>query len=92
MGVKNNFHKMPENKQEYEVWMKKTLQQEIEATAMECKITCICDLTYEIKHLYRCHDCGIWFCPVCAKKHFGKRPKGKYNYKDYFKENDNGKN
>ncbi|KKK40288.1 hypothetical protein LCGC14_3099460, partial [marine sediment metagenome] len=29
---------------------------------------------------------------ACAKKHFGERPKGKYTYKEYFKENKNEKN
>ena len=23
--------------------------------------------------MYRCWFCGRWFCPVCAKEHFGER-------------------
>jgi hypothetical protein len=88
MCVKYDFHKLPENKQEYEAWMKKMAEQEIEA-AKTGKVTCICNITYGLMWLYRCYYCGLWLCPVCAKKHFGKRPKGKYTYKVYFKEDDN---
>ena len=86
MFNKTNLHKVPENKREYENWLKKIAEQELESNTIDGEITCVCDLSYEIKYLYRCYYCGIWFCPVCAKKHFGKRPKGKFTYKEYCKE------
>ena len=91
MNTKYDFHKLPENKQEYEAWMKKLARQELESNKRDV-VTCICGLLYEIKYLYRCYFCGVWLCSECAKKHFGERPKGKYTYKEYFKENKNDKN
>ena len=88
MSKEHDFHKLPENKKEYEAWLEKQYEQLIESNTIDGEITCVCDLTYEIKYLYRCYYCGIWFCPVCAKKHFGKRPKGKFTYKEYCKENE----
>ncbi len=86
-----DFHKLPENRQEYTAWLEKIARQENEMFIMG-EITCVCNMAYRPTQLYRCYHCGIWFCPVCAKKHFGKRPKGKYNYKNYFKEKENEQN
>ena len=86
-----DFNKTVENKREFEIWLNKFNNQEIEAN-ITGKITCICDFTYSLIELYRCYHCGLWLCPVCAKKHFGKRQKGTYTFKNYIKEKKNEKN
>lgn len=80
-----NFHKQPENKKEYEIWMKKLNEQTQQAESSDI-INCICGQDWEMQYLYRCYFCGLWLCSACAKKHFGKRQSGVYTYKDYFKE------
>ena len=77
-------HKLPENRQEYEVWMQKLSQQTQEAETGK-EITCICELSFLVIYMYKCYYCGLWLCATCAKKHFGERPQGKYTYKNYFK-------
>ena len=28
------------------------------------------------QQLYRCFHCDLWLCPMCARRHFGKGPRG----------------
>jgi len=34
-------------------------------------ITCICGRTRPIQYMYRCMDCGCFYCSRCAIEHFG---------------------
>jgi hypothetical protein len=38
------------------------------------RVTCGCGKTLPILLAYRCFWCGEWFCPACARDHFGPRP------------------
>jgi hypothetical protein len=37
-------------------------------------VTCGCGRTLPVRFAYRCYFCGLWFCPGCARLHFGERP------------------
>ena len=37
-------------------------------------ITCSCNKTIPIRNTYRCFYCGEFYCPMCAREHFGERP------------------
>ena len=40
------------------------------------KVTCLCGLTVPVQNAYRCFECGAFWCPKCAGKHFGiEKPK-----------------
>ena len=34
-------------------------------------VTCSCGKTVRLAMAFRCYFCGVWFCPTCAKEHFG---------------------
>ncbi len=34
------------------------------------KITCLCGKIVPVMFAYRCYECGVYFCPKCASKHF----------------------
>jgi hypothetical protein len=36
------------------------------------QVTCGCGRRVAIECMFRCYFCGIWFCPKCAKEHFGE--------------------
>jgi len=36
------------------------------------ELTCPCGRKVSIKRMFRCFHCGIWFCRVCGREHFGK--------------------
>ena len=87
MNNKYNFHRPPENKEEYEKWLEKLTEQTNQVRESDI-IECICKDNWLIKDMFRCYFCGLWICPKCAQKHFGKRPDGKYTYKDYYNKNE----
>lgn len=33
-------------------------------------IRCLCSKVVPIAHAYRCYECGAFWCPKCASKHF----------------------
>jgi len=33
-------------------------------------ITCLCGKDVPAMYAYRCYECGVFFCPKCASKHF----------------------
>lgn len=35
------------------------------------RVTCKCGKRPDIRYAFRCYYCGIYFCKVCAAKHFG---------------------
>lgn len=35
------------------------------------QVTCRCSEKMPIQYMYRCMECGLWFCKSCAKEHFG---------------------
>lgn len=35
-------------------------------------VECECERVVQIRFMYRCLYCGIWFCQQCAEIHFGK--------------------
>ena len=35
------------------------------------KVTCYCGRTVPVQYIYRCLECGVFLCRVCAVKHFG---------------------
>jgi hypothetical protein len=41
------------------------------------RITCICGKIIPAMYAYRCFECGAFFCPKCASRHFGIK-KSKY--------------
>jgi len=48
-------------------------------------ITCLCGHRVPAMFAYRCYECGVFFCPKCASKHFDTnrgKIKRKMNY-DY---------
>lgn len=45
------------------------------------RITCLCGKTCSIMYMYRCMECGVYWCSKCGKLHFktsSKRKKRKY--------------
>ena len=80
-----DFHKSPENKQEYEAWLNKCSEQYTQSLQGDV-IRCVCGKDFLIQDLYRCFYCGLWFCSLCAIKHFGERPKGIYTWRNYLLE------
>lgn len=34
-------------------------------------VTCPCSRRLHLRGAYRCRECGVWFCGVCALAHFG---------------------
>jgi predicted nucleic acid binding AN1-type Zn finger protein len=38
------------------------------------RVTCECGKRPDIRYAFRCYYCGIYFCKVCAGKHFGDSP------------------
>lgn len=39
-------------------------------------ITCPCGRRTPLANNYRCRQCGLWFCPACAARHFGTDESG----------------
>lgn len=37
-------------------------------------VTCGCGRSIPVRFAYHCYFCGLWFCPACARVHFGERP------------------
>lgn len=35
------------------------------------QIKCLCGRVVPILYAYRCYECGAFWCPKCAAKHFG---------------------
>lgn len=31
-----------------------------------------CQRTVPVRFMYRCLDCGVWYCLACIKQHFGR--------------------
>jgi len=41
------------------------------SVAKQPKMKCLCGKVVPIMFAYRCYQCGAFFCPKCAGKHFG---------------------
>lgn len=39
-------------------------------TSKQQLITCLCGHEIPVIFAYRCYECGVYFCPKCAGKHF----------------------
>lgn len=37
------------------------------------EMLCVCRRRIPIQFMHRCFHCGYYFCPACAKEHFGER-------------------
>ena len=38
-----------------------------------------CNSIFDLVKLFRCYHCGSYFCPNCAREHFGKREESLHN-------------
>ena len=47
---------------------------------------CLCGKVVPIMFAYRCYECGAFWCPKCAGKHFDKVKRGKPESKECTKE------
>lgn len=53
--------------------VRETVKQEADGvTVRMATITCGCGWERGIMHMYQCLYCRVWFCQICAEKHFGK--------------------
>jgi hypothetical protein len=42
-----------------------------------------CKRRQMIHQQYRCYDCGLYYCEICAPEHFGERPNRSINRPDH---------
>jgi hypothetical protein len=48
------------------------LSRAIKASSKTDKMACVeCGHEAALWHLYRCYECGCWYCQKCAGPHFG---------------------
>lgn len=41
------------------------------------QMKCLCGNIVPIRSVYRCYECGAFWCPKCSAKHFSKAKKAK---------------
>ena len=51
-------------------WVAKSYHQAMKGGLVECRG---CENKFPLLKLFRCYHCGSYFCPNCARKHFGER-------------------
>lgn len=67
----NNVHAPPRNPQE-KIEILRFARRQIDQVLDLKPITCACcEKDHPILHVYRCYFCGLYFCRLCAKEHFG---------------------
>jgi len=37
-------------------------------------VVCVCGRRLALKMAFRCWFCGLCFCAICARKHYGDKP------------------
>ena len=60
-------------------WAAKSYREAYSGEPVTCRG---CDRKFELIKLFRCFHCGSYFCPHCARAHFGNRTGGRYEVKE----------
>jgi hypothetical protein len=51
-------------------------EQSKELNGIERSVTCPCGTRRNIRSVYQCLYCEVWFCKNCAREHFGDQEAG----------------
>ena len=54
-------------------------EQSKELSGIERSVTCPCGTRRNVRDVYQCLYCEVWFCKNCAKEHFGDRSQSPEN-------------
>jgi hypothetical protein len=60
-------------------WAAKSYREAFAGEPVTCRG---CDRKFELIKLFRCFHCGSYFCPHCARAHFGPRGGGRFKVKE----------
>lgn len=67
------FHTHPETAKIVENQVRETVKETKIGTPLRlCCLTCPCGWKRSIILMYKCLYCKVYFCTLCAEKHFGK--------------------
>lgn len=68
-----SVHERPTTRQGVEALRERV--REAAREALSGSVACAgCGVVQPLRIMFRCYFCGLWFCHVCGRVHFGPRP------------------